>query len=339
MEKIVENNKVNYKFREALIFVLGFVCLYALMSIGIKFLPDMVQEFFVSFTGGISVFVAKILGVSVDFDGNIITVAGFQMLVTLECAAVHYYGMFVAALISYPNHKISYKAIGIISGIMVLTLLNSFRIVSLGIIGSGMSRNWFDLIHAFLWQGMFVVVVIGLFYFWVRGGSKIREILLFALRGIVAGFLAALVINAAMDAYLSLLAAMSSSAISLFDMTLSAQGTYIVYELKGNWFNFPVSADIYDSIIFISLMGAGIGSIADVNVKYIKSFFIGLLCLSAVHLLYIVIVAALISASLSMDSISMVLWTMRGISLLLPVLLWVFLTRSTSRVLSTLKTE
>lgn len=89
-----------------------------------------------------------------------ISVNHFPMLVELECSAYHAY-LAMIALVSFSNWTIKNKLVygSIIFGI--LAIVNSLRIVLLGVIGKKFP-NLFNTMHDYIWNILLVVVIWGL---------------------------------------------------------------------------------------------------------------------------------------------------------------------------------
>jgi len=86
-----------------------------------------------------------------------VTVAGYKMLIELECTA---YQAFIAviALVVFAKWDIKQKLIR--SGVMlvILLILNNIRLVLLGIVGKNYP-NFFNSFHDFVWNILLVIIV------------------------------------------------------------------------------------------------------------------------------------------------------------------------------------
>lgn len=89
-----------------------------------------------------------------------ITVSGYPMIIEIECSAYHAY-LAMIALVVFSKWNIKQKlAIGsILFG--VLSLINSLRIVILGVIGHKFP-NVFNIMHDYIWNILLVIIIWGL---------------------------------------------------------------------------------------------------------------------------------------------------------------------------------
>jgi exosortase/archaeosortase family protein len=96
-----------------------------------------------------------------DYDS--IMISSYPMTIELECSAYHAY-LAMVALVIFANWGLKNKIIwgSIIFGI--LAMVNSFRIVLLGVIGHKFP-SLFDLIHDYAWNILMVVILWGLYEF------------------------------------------------------------------------------------------------------------------------------------------------------------------------------
>jgi exosortase H (IPTLxxWG-CTERM-specific) len=97
--------------------------------------------------------------------GAVVTVGDFGVEIKNNCNAVYEAGLFMAAVWAYPAPARA-KVLGTLAGISVLYLLNLLRVVSL--LGLGiLARDWFAIVHLYVWQALFLVVVATCWFGWI----------------------------------------------------------------------------------------------------------------------------------------------------------------------------
>jgi exosortase/archaeosortase family protein len=109
---------------------------------------------------------AKILGDGTSMATTLVVtyksiqINNYPMIIELECSAYHAY-IAMIALVTFSNWNIKQKLItgSILFGL--LALINSFRIVMLGVIGR-LFPSFFNMMHDYIWNILLVIVIWGL---------------------------------------------------------------------------------------------------------------------------------------------------------------------------------
>lgn len=101
---------------------------------------------------------SMITTLEVNYDS--IMVNGYLMLIELECSAYHAY-LAIVALILFSNWTLKRKLVfgSLIFGI--LAVLNSLRIVLLGVIGK-IFPDTFSIMHDYIWNILIVIILWGI---------------------------------------------------------------------------------------------------------------------------------------------------------------------------------
>ena len=104
----------------------------------------------------------------VNYDS--ITISGFPMLIELECSAYHAY-IAMVALIIFSSWTLKNKLLwgSVIFGI--LAIINSLRIVLLGVIGNKYPTA-FNIMHDYIWNILMVIILWGL---WELVNNKLTK--------------------------------------------------------------------------------------------------------------------------------------------------------------------
>lgn len=103
--------------------------------------------------------------VSVRVDDTTISIGGRQIEVAVECTGIKPTAVFWAGVLAFPCAWRS-RAIGLLTGLIGVGVLNVLRIVALGL-AAGYNYSWFDPLHAVLMQGFVVVFVAPLWIIWM----------------------------------------------------------------------------------------------------------------------------------------------------------------------------
>ena len=111
--------------------------------------------------------IAQRLGSTAEVvNGNTITVGTLSMNINHECTGVFVFFVLASFIAAYPA-RMSAKAIGIVIGIMGLTLVNVIRIVTLVRVVE-FYPGLFAYFHEYVWQGAFLMLVTVYAMSWVE---------------------------------------------------------------------------------------------------------------------------------------------------------------------------
>ena len=108
----------------------------------------------------------NLLGTSTRADGTILSSDSFAVSIVAECTAVGPLVLFIGAVIAYPA-RLRAKTLGVLLGLVVLTVVNLIRIMSLLWIGSEYPQ-YLDMAHLLVWQTAIILLAIVLWLVWVE---------------------------------------------------------------------------------------------------------------------------------------------------------------------------
>ena len=91
---------------------------------------------------------------------------GFAMEVLDGCNGDDVVVLLWAAILAYPASWLQ-KGKGLLAGTATIYVSNFLRIVSLFYLGQ-YNRQWFDFAHLYVWEGVFVLLTLTIFWMWVR---------------------------------------------------------------------------------------------------------------------------------------------------------------------------
>jgi exosortase/archaeosortase family protein len=142
---------------------------------------------FIDFTTYLSYGLAKIMFIPAKILGNgsgmvttlivnykSILINDYPMIIELECSAYHAY-IAMIALVIFSSWKMKQKFItgSILFGL--LALINSFRIVMLGVVGRHFP-GFFNMMHDYVWNILLVIVIWGLWEVANKRMNKLSEL-------------------------------------------------------------------------------------------------------------------------------------------------------------------
>lgn len=111
-----------------------------------------------------------LLGQEITVSGTQIVSPRFVVRIARGCDAVEPMSLFVCAVLAFPSPLLK-KLPGIVAGLLVLALLNLVRIVSLFLIGVYVP-GLFGVIHVDVWQGVFIVLALVMWLFWILWATQ-----------------------------------------------------------------------------------------------------------------------------------------------------------------------
>jgi len=95
---------------------------------------------------------------------------GFAVQVLDGCNGNNVMVLLWAAILAYPASWQD-KGKGLVAGTAILQGINLVRIVSLFYMGQ-YDRHWFDFAHLYVWESVFVLFTLTIFWMWVRRTAR-----------------------------------------------------------------------------------------------------------------------------------------------------------------------
>jgi exosortase/archaeosortase family protein len=134
---------------------------------------DRILYYYLNFNAQVAGCILKVLGQDVAVGGSSISSQDFSITVKRGCDAIEPTALFVSAVLAFPS-RFSRKITGIIAGALFLAVLNLVRIVSLFLVGLYLPSA-FEIMHADVWQGIFIFLAILLWVLWLiwTGESRV----------------------------------------------------------------------------------------------------------------------------------------------------------------------
>jgi exosortase H (IPTLxxWG-CTERM-specific) len=97
---------------------------------------------------------------------------GFAMEVLDGCNGDDVAVLLWAAILAYPASWLQ-KGKGLLAGTATIYVINFLRIISLFYLGQ-YNREWFEFAHLYVWESVFVLLTLTIFWTWVRRMSAPR---------------------------------------------------------------------------------------------------------------------------------------------------------------------
>ena len=94
----------------------------------------------------------------------------FSFQLVPDCGAIPSISIFLAAVIAFPT-LLLYRVIGVVAGTVILYAINVARLTMLAYIGAIDWRSggkWFNFVHEYVWQGIFVIFVVVVWMAWIE---------------------------------------------------------------------------------------------------------------------------------------------------------------------------
>lgn len=121
----------------------------------------------INFYATISSYILNLAGQKTSVTGDLIYSGRFSVAIKNGCDAVEPMALFVAGIIAYPS-SVKKKLIGIFPGIIIIFILNIFRVVALFLTGV-YKQSLFEIMHVEIWQMIFIMIAVGMWLIWLRG--------------------------------------------------------------------------------------------------------------------------------------------------------------------------
>ncbi len=117
--------------------------------------------------------IVNTFGGNVSVSGPSISTSRFSMSVQFGCEAGQVGAFFVLAVLLWPGRTLPWRRlVGLPFGLLVLSLINLVRIVSLYYTGAYFPRA-FETVHLDVWQPAFIALALFLWIVWIRWATNL----------------------------------------------------------------------------------------------------------------------------------------------------------------------
>jgi exosortase H (IPTLxxWG-CTERM-specific) len=117
-------------------------------------------------TTDITGFLLKASGLSVQTQGDILSLPNFSVEIIGECTGLYEMLIFLAAIIAYPSSWRK-KLIGAGLGIPLLYLINIIRMIFISLVGNWSPRT-FEFMHLYFWQVAMILIILSVWVLWIE---------------------------------------------------------------------------------------------------------------------------------------------------------------------------
>jgi archaeosortase B (VPXXXP-CTERM-specific) len=142
----------------------GYFCLLFYFFLHWEFSRDYISVELPIFMAKSVAFILSAFGIDAVTKDAVIILPGFRFTIIYHCAGIFGMMIYASAVLAYPA-KYYEKIYGLLFGWAGLYIINTIRMAALGVIGMKW-RKHFDFYHEYLWQGIFIIFVIGFWIFW-----------------------------------------------------------------------------------------------------------------------------------------------------------------------------
>ncbi|MBT4510760.1 MAG: archaeosortase/exosortase family protein [Chloroflexi bacterium] len=143
-----------------------FSCIVTMTVVYIGLRNNSILDPLLNLNAWLATSVWNIFGNSAQTEGVLVTSNKFCFEVTAECTSIIPAAILISAIIAWPSTTRE-RLYGVMFGIVALFITNQVRILTLFYIGSSYP-NYLDIAHYYIWQGLVVMLALGLWLFWTE---------------------------------------------------------------------------------------------------------------------------------------------------------------------------
>lgn len=151
-------------------FAITYIMLMGVFFLFTKFTPlQKIIDVNGFYTSGVVFITSKVLGIiniPCTYYGSIIQLPSISLDIQFGCNGLEAVMIFSVAVIAFPSSWKS-KLLGIISGFIVLQVINIVRIAGLAYAGIHF-KKLFQYIHIYVAQGVMIAIALGLFFIYIH---------------------------------------------------------------------------------------------------------------------------------------------------------------------------
>jgi len=143
-----------------------FSCVLIFGAIYLALRHNSILDPFLNLNAWMATEIWNLFGKSAEVSGAVATSTAFRFEVTAECTSIVPTAILISAVLAWPSTR-KEKLIGALAGTAALFVINQIRILTLFYVGTSFPR-FLDTAHYFVWQGLIVLIALGLWLFWVE---------------------------------------------------------------------------------------------------------------------------------------------------------------------------
>ena len=162
--------------REVLGFVVSFGVLLATFCfiLQTQFVHDTVFQAHLHQTAAMCGTILAIMGVKYKIVETSLFSPDFSLILSYGCDSIYPTAMLWSAMLAF-SAPWRLKLLGLVIGAILLYSLNVLRVVCLHYVGAYFP-SFFDMVHIYAWQSLFILLTLAIFLLWVARVSRLRMI-------------------------------------------------------------------------------------------------------------------------------------------------------------------
>ena len=131
------------------------------------FVADLwVMDSYLNLNATLTAFVLNLSWVDVATESSIVSSGSFGMKIIPECTPLLPAAILVSGVIAFPC-SMTHKLIGVVGGILALSVINIVRTTSLFYIGMW-APSQFETAHVLVWQSLMILSTVALWIVWYK---------------------------------------------------------------------------------------------------------------------------------------------------------------------------
>ncbi len=147
--------------------VSAFVILYL-------FVADLwVMDSYLKLNANLTAFVLNIFWVDVATESTVVSSDTFGMKIIPECTPLLPIAILISGVLAFPGSW-THKIVGVVGGILALSVINIMRTTSLFYIGMW-APSQFDTAHVLVWQSLMILSTVALWIVWYKASRYVTN--------------------------------------------------------------------------------------------------------------------------------------------------------------------
>jgi exosortase H (IPTLxxWG-CTERM-specific) len=131
------------------------------------FVADLwVMDSYLNLNATLTAFVLNLSWVDVATESSVVSSGSFGMKIIPECTPLLPAAILVSGVIAFPCSR-THKLIGVVGGILALSVINIVRTTSLFYIGMWAPAQ-FDTAHLLVWQSLMILSTVAIWVVWYK---------------------------------------------------------------------------------------------------------------------------------------------------------------------------
>ena len=131
------------------------------------FVADLwVMDSYLNLNATLTAFVLNLSWVDVATESSVVSSGSFGMKIIPECTPLLPAAILVSGIVAFPGSW-THKLIGVVGGILALSMINIVRTTSLFYVGVW-TPSQFDTAHVLVWQSLMILSTVAIWVVWYK---------------------------------------------------------------------------------------------------------------------------------------------------------------------------